>query len=514
MKELAKEHGFGCNERWIRCCGHIFNLVGQAALFGHDEQVFSDDVEQLELEEQRLMLWRRKGPIGKLHNVIFWINRSPQRIERFTALQLELIQPSKPEDKKDTYQLVTDVTTRWNSFYCSAQRAVYLRSAIDALLEEEQAIYDKQVRSSQLRRRSHQPKQPAILDDVLSTTDWTVINQYIEILKPLKDATLQLEGHFGGQFGSIWQVLPVFEDLLRHFESLAAQHPVAQRLHVIDIHLQPPLGFSQQPDSDVATQLRALPDEQTTAEAHFSINIDLAWTKLNQYYSKLDNSPVYVAAIVLHPGFKWRWLEKRWKERGDWLINARQAFNRLVEEYRYHEPLEGQQSPKRMKLDVMSDPESSDAEPETLNIEQQLADYLRDVHFRALTKDRKTSPIKYWLDKRSIWPQLAALALDIFSIPVMSDEPERVFSTTGAAVTPRRRSLLDTTINNLMVVKAWTKAGLIKLDRQVHSLQYRHFRGLIASPGATLVTSGALPRQLLPNAEVTSPVRSSYLSNR
>lgn len=36
-----------------------------------------------------------------------------------------------------------------------------------------------------------------------------------------------------------------------------------------------------------------------------------------------------------------------------------------------------------------------------------------------------SSSIAYWLHKRAEWPQLAALALDIYAIPVMSDEPER-----------------------------------------------------------------------------------------
>ena len=45
--------------------------------------------------------------------------------------------------------------------------------------------------------------------------------------------------------------------------------------------------------------------------------------------------------------------------------------------------------------------------------------------------NKESSPITYWLG--TTWPQLAKLALDIYAIPVMSDEPERVYSTTGAA---------------------------------------------------------------------------------
>ena len=51
------------------------------------------------------------------------------------------------------------------------------------------------------------------------------------------------------------------------------------------------------------------------------------------------------------------------------------------------------------------------------------------------------SPIPYWLNKRAIWPQLAQMALDVYSTPAMSDEPERVFSIAGSVLQPSRRRL-------------------------------------------------------------------------
>ena len=38
-------------------------------------------------------------------------------------------------------------------------------------------------------------KEPSLVSDVLSANDWSVITQYVELLKPLKDATLLLQGH-------------------------------------------------------------------------------------------------------------------------------------------------------------------------------------------------------------------------------------------------------------------------------------------------------------------------------
>jgi hypothetical protein len=34
------------------------------------------------------------------------------------------------------------------------------------------------------------------------------------------------------------------------------------------------------------------------------------WSKLNKCYTTTDDSPVYKAAVVLYPGFKWEYIEK------------------------------------------------------------------------------------------------------------------------------------------------------------------------------------------------------------
>jgi hypothetical protein len=60
------------------------------------------------------------------------------------------------------------------------------------------------------------------------------------------------------------------------------------------------------------------------------------------------------------------------------------------------------------------------------------------------------SPIPYWTSKASIWPQLAQLALDMFSTPAMSDEPERVFSMAGNTLSPRRRRLNGDTVQEVL----------------------------------------------------------------
>jgi hypothetical protein len=80
-------------QRRLRCYGHIINLAAKAFLFGKDPDAFEvevDNLKKLELEvrheEELLILWRRRGCVGKLHNIIIWIRKSSQRRDAFMEL--------------------------------------------------------------------------------------------------------------------------------------------------------------------------------------------------------------------------------------------------------------------------------------------------------------------------------------------------------------------------------------------------------------------------------------------
>jgi hypothetical protein len=76
----------------------------------------------------------------------------------------------------------------------------------------------------------------------------------------------------------------------------------------------------------------------------------------------------------------------------------------------------------------------------------------------------KDSPIDYWVSKRSIWPQLAQMALDVYSTPPMSDEPERAFSTTGNLMSTRRRHLAGQGVEQMVCLRSWDQSDIIRLD--------------------------------------------------
>lgn len=70
LNELAAEFGFDKRTSWIHCHGHALNLTAQAVLFGSDYDAFEHELDGVTLEELQMQAWRKRGPIGKLHNVV------------------------------------------------------------------------------------------------------------------------------------------------------------------------------------------------------------------------------------------------------------------------------------------------------------------------------------------------------------------------------------------------------------------------------------------------------------
>ena len=163
----------------LRCSGHIINLAVMEFLIGKRPPTTDSyggpsekDIEQ----------WRKRGAIGKLHNIVVYITWSPQRLQTFTALT-------------DGLRLLRDNDTRWNSWYKMVERALRpkVRQAITVFCAQE----------------------PALQEDVLTPSDWVTLAETHKFLEPFHDATIANEG----VRNSISDVLPTMDYLLHHIEA-------------------------------------------------------------------------------------------------------------------------------------------------------------------------------------------------------------------------------------------------------------------------------------------------------
>ncbi len=75
----------------------------------------------------------------------------------------------------------------------------------------------------------------------------------------------------------------------------------------------------------------------------------------------------------------------------------------------------------------------------------------------------QTSPLQWWCQssQRKRWPRLLVFAVNILSIPAMSDEPERVFSGGRRTISWERMQLGILSIEHTECMKSWHRSDIL-----------------------------------------------------
>jgi len=175
----------------LRCGAYVINLVAKAVLYGTDidaldsgerEECLSDSRYVAAFEalvrsvppREALKTWRRKGPVGKLHNLVTHIQKTPKR-RRFFEMKQNFDADS---DDDRIYRVIVNSGIRWNSSYDMIERAMKLRDAIE--------LYQTHFRS--IGDCDRLPP-----SDCLDAEDWSELERLLEVLLPLKNASLRLQ---------------------------------------------------------------------------------------------------------------------------------------------------------------------------------------------------------------------------------------------------------------------------------------------------------------------------------
>ncbi|PHH70449.1 hypothetical protein CDD83_5435 [Cordyceps sp. RAO-2017] len=194
-----------------------------------------------------------------------------QRLE-FDASEDPSVRIRKP------LNVVVDNETRWLSQLYMIRRALKLRPHLETLVLKHKQEWEKDNTSKRSKRLKASAIMPAICRDEnkLNDKDWSVLEAFGDIPQSFEDAVKALEGdgiqrkrrqeHFES-YGNVWDVIVGYEFLLAELEKAKAM-------------------VDQYPDPD-----------------HFRVNINIGWKKLDEYYNKLDETPIYYTALALHPAY-------------------------------------------------------------------------------------------------------------------------------------------------------------------------------------------------------------------
>jgi hypothetical protein len=427
------------NARRLRCLGHVINLAAKAFLFGTEFDAFERDVESTKEKSellQELMLWRKRGPVGRLHNIITYICRSPQRRETFRTIRQITDSEGDFNDAFDHLSLKVDNATRWNSLYLMIERAIKLKDRIDLFCLHQA---DQMHGSSTKRATTADEKERLLKHDALEKEDWDTLNDVMAILEPFYKLTIRAEGTtITGDRGILSNYLTTLNTLLAH---------VREARDDIDLRLSN--------DDLVTDQLKYL--------KVCTVN---CWTKLDSYFMLVDKTPAHYASIVTNPVMKWKYFEHTWKDASTWkdaanpetwLPGGRLALDEIWKEYK-DLPIDDDiptSGSKRAR--------SPDAFEQSFNMALLYGD---EDDEDALVKWLSTKPHtlpegetlgQFWLRarKQKSTNRLARMALDMLSIPAMSSDCERVFSQAKLLITGQRHRLKPDIVEATQCLRAW-----------------------------------------------------------
>lgn len=196
-------------------------------------------------------------------------------------------------------------------------------------------------------------------------------------------------------------------------------------------------------------------------DEYMSTCIQAGWKKLTEFYCrKADRAPTYIAAIVLDPTKKWAYFRDR---KPEWRNSAKESLRNFWEQS-YRSSTAG----RAQRADTEENHTSDSNNLFLLWMEKKQAqsidnlDELEQYTSEARLIEVGSSVLSWWVSpaQRSRFPLLSAMAIDIFSIPAMSTEAERVFSGVKNNISDERASLQIDTIQALECLKSWFRADL------------------------------------------------------
>lgn len=210
------------------------------------------------------------------------------------------------------------------------------------------------------------------------------------------------------------------------------------------------------------------------SRTYIRLSIVNAWQKLNDYYEKLDNSPLFAAAVILHPGRSFRWLEDRWDGEGQrvWLQDAKSGLEKFWATW-YRDTGTSSNAKLGSRLGLLCQPSDLGSTKREESAYQQwlnsrtvrLADESTELdrYLRLELPMPIESPIQWWMERRLVFPTLSQMALDIFAIPAMAADCERAFSLAKLTLTSQRLSMAPPTLEKVQCLKNWIRRDAVTL---------------------------------------------------
>lgn len=365
--------GFSVAWNQVECLAHVLNLGAQQILKEFKQPVDKDTYQQYSESNDRMVT-----AVSRISFLCRKIRKSPK---------LRRLMESICQQKEVKYLVpIIDVATRWNSTYDMLIRAHELKDVISDTF--------------------YQHKDKELFTLVLSDNDWNCIEQLIEVLKPLKEATLLASTN--GESLMVTNMLPIY--------------------HICTEILKESLSNFNETDD-------------------IYIGIEAAIEKLIQYYDKV--SPMVGIGLMLDPTMKKDFLRDVLEWEPSWVESVTDHFMSSFKFYLGKANVQGHaNSIPTLETGSLLGKFKRRKSAATMDHSEESVRY-----FNAPLAQDGTNPLLYWKTHQFDFPILAAMAKDYLTVQASSVSSERAFSSGADLVTANRSSLSGKTIEMSQFLK-------------------------------------------------------------
>jgi hAT family C-terminal dimerisation region len=377
-KERYPDAGFSVAWNQVECMAHVLNLGAQQILKEFKQPVEKDTYEAGSDSSDDMVT-----AVSRLSFLCRKIRLAP-KLRRL----LEIV----CNEKEVKYSVpIIDVVTRWNSTYDMLVRAVEIKDAMSDTF--------------------YRHKDRDLINLVLTEADWNCISQLIEVLAPLKEATLLASQN--GESLMVTSMIPIYD---------YCTEMLKESLKIFD------------ENDDIY------------------IGIESAIVKLNHYYDKI--SPMVGIALILDPTLKKDFLKKSLGWQVEWVDSVMDQFTSSFHFYRE----------KSKASASIASAASVSTGPSPLGFGNYLkkrrtadgdADGVEEFvrYFNAPLAEVGTNALSFWKTNQFHYPILSAMAKDYLTVQASSVASERAFSSGTDLVTADRCSLGGDTIEMTQFLK-------------------------------------------------------------
>jgi hypothetical protein len=379
FKKSYPDAGFNGIWNQVECMAHVLNLGAQEILKGFKNPIDVDTYEADSDSNDDMV-----SAVSRLSFLVRKIRKSPKMRRLMQQICLE---------KGEIFLVpIIDVSTRWNSTHDMLVRALKLKDVICDTI--------------------YRYKDKTLINILLSESDWQCVEKLVDVLAPLKEATLLASKN--AESLMVTNIIPIFqfctdslEESLKSFEAsddiyMGIQAGLEKLIHYYD-NISPIVGVTL--FLDPSKKRKYLIDALDWKTGWVDSVMDNFMSSFDFYKSKLSECPAAVEPSANESG----------------------SQESLFQQY------------KRRKLA----PQSGKS-----NNEEEFRRY-----FNSPLAKEDTNVLDFWKAHSVDYPILSAMAKDYLTVQASSVPAERAFASGTDLVTPDRCSLGGKTIEMTQFLK-------------------------------------------------------------